>query len=133
MKNETTEYKLTAKRVNEVFNNCLFREDEPHDNFIKADGIQISVGFHPERLDINADEIKLMLGQLDDNFKSKAGGGWTFLNMCNDRHGRQWTDFHRTMEQLVLLGIGIKAVSYLMPKEMWPALPGGMPYIVIDI
>ncbi len=37
------------------------------------------------------------------------------------------------MEALVVLGIASGFVKYPMPREMWSALPGGMPYIVIDL
>jgi len=37
------------------------------------------------------------------------------------------------MEQLVCLGIAIGRVGYNLPKENWDILPGGVPYIVIDM
>jgi len=36
------------------------------------------------------------------------------------------------MEKLFLLGLAIEKVKCLMPREVWPALPGGMPYYVIN-
>ena len=27
-------------------------------------------------------------------------GGWSFLNSCDDKNGRQWTGLHSTMERL---------------------------------
>jgi hypothetical protein len=39
---------------------------------------------------------------------------------------------HATMEQLILLGVGIGKVKSLMPREMWDVLPGGMPYYVVE-
>jgi hypothetical protein len=52
--------------------------------------------------------------------------------MCNQEDGTQWTGFHQRMEQLMLLGIGLKLMDYVLPdRKMWKVLPGGMPYIVI--
>ena len=44
----------------------------------------------------------------------------------------QWTGFHQTMDELVCLGLAIEKLSYLMPREYWKILPGGMPYLVIE-
>jgi len=68
---------------------------------------------------------------LPEQFKGSAGGGWSFLNACDDKHGNQWTDLHLRMEQLFQLGIGIGKVKCLMPRAMWSALPGGMPYYAV--
>ena len=53
------------------------------------------------------------------------------MNACMDKSGRQWTGMHLTMEYLFLLGIAIGEVEYLLPREMWEAFPGGMPYLVV--
>ena len=45
--------------------------------------------------------------------------------------GTQWTDLHRTMEQLFLLGLASGLVTELMPRELWGSLPGGMPYYAV--
>jgi len=73
-----------------------------------------------------------MLNDLPDNFKNDFGGGWSFLNMCEDKNGVQWTDFHATVDELVCLGLSIDKMSYLMSRDMWNVLPGGMPYLVIN-
>ena len=123
---------LTAEQVNAIFMDSLFREGEDTSNHIKAEGIINSVGFHPERLQYHKIEIEAMLDELPENFKKSGGGGWSFLNACNDKHGNQWTGLHQHMEQLFQLGIGIGKVKYLTPRDMWSVLPGGMPYIVIE-
>lgn len=122
---------LTAEKVTTIFNDCLFRDDENTDNHIKAEGIMTNVGFHPDRLKGYQGNIIAMLKELPDGFMKSKGGGWSFLQACNDRHGHQWTGLHQTMEQLFLLGIGINRVKSQLPKEIWSVLPGGMPYYVI--
>ncbi len=122
---------LNAERVNAIFMDCLFRDGEDTSKHVKAEGIVRNVGFHPERLESHRAEVEAMLNELPEQFHKKSGGGWSFLNACNDKHGNQWTGLHQRMEQLFQLGIGIGTVQCQMPREMWPVLPGGMPYYVI--
>ena len=75
-------------------------------------------------------EIDSMLRQLPECFRQSKGGGWTFLNLCTDKGGVLWTGLHERAAQLLYLGIGIGKMDYLLPREMWKALPGGMPYVV---
>ena len=127
----STQTVLDPERVSAIFTDCLFRDGEDTSNHIKAEGIVRNVGFHPERLQNHKAEIEAMLDELPDEFKKSGGGGWSFLNACNDKHGNQWTGLHQRMEQLFQLGIGISKVQYQMPREMWSVLPGGMPYLVV--
>lgn len=128
---DASDYRLDADRISEVFLDCLFAEGEPTDEVIKGEGVRIDVGFYPERLESHRIEINQMLDELPEQFHAASGGGWSFLNMCLDRHDNQWTGLHMIMEQLVLLGSAIGRVSSVLPKDMWSALPGSMPYYVI--
>lgn len=123
--------KLTADNVHETFMKCLFKNEEPKDNPVIAEGIMMKVGFHPERLKENEENIYSMLNGLSDDFKESGGGGMSFLNACNDKEGNQWADLHRTMEELVVMGIAIGKVRFQFAKEMWSMFPGGMPYFVV--
>lgn len=124
--------KLTSKDVEGIFQDCLFREGEDTSKHIRAEGIRTNVGFHPSRLEGHREKIEEMLAELPNEFQQSGGGGWSFLNACNDKDGKQWTGLHQVMEQLVLLGIGIGKVKFQIPREMWKAFPGGMPYFVIS-
>jgi hypothetical protein len=128
----STKVVLDPQRVEAIFMDCLFKEGEDTSKHVKAEGIVSIVGFHPERLEGHTTEIVALLDELPNEFKKSGGGGWSFLNACNDKHGNQWTGMHLRMEQLFQLGIGIGRVKSLMPREMWSALPGGMPYYVIE-
>ncbi len=119
--------KLTSENVKNVFMDCLFEDGEDTNDFIKADGLIQTIGFNPQRVKKHKKDIENMLSYLPEKFKD----GWSFLNMCNDKYGKQWTGLHQIMEQLVQLGIAIKKVEYCMPREMWKLMPGGMPYIII--
>lgn len=123
---------LTAERVDAIFRDCLFREGEDTTGYVEADGIVHPVGFHPGRLKSHELEIAELLDELPDEFKKTGGGGWSFLNACMDKHGNQWGE-HLNMEQLFQLGAGVGKVSLALPRAMWPILPGGMPYYVVDL
>lgn len=128
--NETSSA-LNPERVEQIFLACLFKDGEDHSKYIPALGITSNVGFHPGRIEEHKAEIAAMLDELPDDFKESGGGGMSFLNACNDRHGKQWTNFHQRMEQLFQLGLAIGKATCLMPREMWGVLPGGMPYYVV--
>ena len=78
------------------------------------------------------EEIGAMLSELPDEFQSKIGGGWSFLNACMTRDGEQWTGLHSTMDKLFMLGIAAGKARWLLPRDMWEALPGGMPYVSVN-
>ncbi|NCP46899.1 hypothetical protein COT86_02060 [Candidatus Collierbacteria bacterium CG10_big_fil_rev_8_21_14_0_10_43_36] len=124
---------LKADRVRQIFLDSLYNDGEDTSSHVKAEGITTNaVGFNPDRLNSHKAEIEAMLDELPDEFKKSGGGGMSFLNACNDKHGNQWTNFHQTMEQLFQLGIAIGKVECLLPREIWSALPGGMPYYVVN-
>ena len=123
---------LTADLVRSTFVDCLFRDGEDTSNYVSVPGIVTNVGFHPDRLRSHKAVIDAMLDELPEQFHEGHGDGWSFLQACNDRHGRQWGE-HHDMEQLFQLGIGIGRVTCPLPRELWSALPGGMPYYCIAL
>lgn len=124
-------YKLTSENVHRIFQDSLFRDGEDTTGAIIVDGITVKVGFHPDRLQAHADEIRAMLMELPEGFRRSGGGGWSFLNACDDRHGRQWTGLHIVMSELFLLGEGVGLVKCMLPRELWSVLAGGVPYYEI--
>jgi hypothetical protein len=129
---------IDAGRIREILLDCLYRDDEIAadmeipDGAILVEGIIDRFGLHPDRLESHRDEVHTMLCNLPEQFQSDKGGGWSFLQACDDRNGVQWTGLHQTMGDLFVLGIGLGLAKYILPREMWPALPGGMPYLVVE-
>jgi len=121
---------LTAENVEAVFRDCLFRDAEDTSKAKIVDGVVSKFGFHPERIASHKTEIAEMLDGLPDEFKASKGGGWSFLNACMTKSGDQWGE-HRNIEQLLALGIASDQAKVLMPREMWSAFPGGMPYFAV--
>lgn len=123
---------LTSQAVDDMMIKCLFGESEPMDDAIMVQGIVNNYTFHPARIAENADAISEILSDLPDEFQSTKGGGWSFLNACMDRKGEQWTGLHQQQERLFVLGIAAGKARWLMPREMWSVLPGGMPYVAVN-
>jgi len=126
--------KLTPDGVNTIMTKVLFTKDEATNGVPKdrkdVEGLVNSFSFHPERLKEAKPEIDALLAELPDNFRKDKGGGWSFLNGCEDRHGNLWTGLHSTIEALVCLGIGVDSASWL-GKEMADIMPGAVPYFEV--
>ena len=126
---------LTSKNVQDIFFDSLFLDDELKTDIIKqaiyVNGPITNVGFHPERLEKHREEVKDLLSQLPEPFRKSKGGGWSFLMACANSKGELWGE-HRNVEQLVLLGLALKMVDYLAPRELWKFFPGSLPYFVIE-
>lgn len=122
---------LTAENVEKMMVACLCEEYD--ETAIVVQGIRNTVRFEAARIFDNASDIAMLLNQLPPQFHRQIGGGWSFLNACFRNDGKQWTGFHSSMENLFLLGIAAGYVKEIFPRDMWSALPGGMPYYVIDI
>lgn len=98
-----------------------------------AEGITRTFVFDPARLETQREEVTAILNEMQRGFFRDTGGGWTFLYLCEDRHGNLWTGLHQICEDLCCLGIALGLVEWCAPRELWPALPGGMPYLVINL
>lgn len=132
---------LTAEAVETLVRYCLYREEEltgadPAPDRIEVEGIIRTFGFHPGRIAEKSTEIGALLQQLPEAFHAQSatnprgGGGWSFLQACVDRDGRQWGE-HQQMEALFVLGIAAGRAKWTLPKSLWPSLPAGMPYATI--
>jgi hypothetical protein len=114
---------LTAQRVNDLFKECIAGDDG-----VRVEGI-VNIAYL--KVTGHEDEIGQLLAELPEPFQITGGGGWTFLNACDDRHGNHWTGLHQTMEQLFLLGMAAGKARWALPRDMWSAFPGGMPYVTV--
>lgn len=124
---------LTADKVKEVLSKCFFTKAEVEAGItqaLPAPGIRMMVGFHPGRIEENQGVIKALLDQLPDTFQEKKGGGMSFLNACEDKHGTQWGE-HVNIDELMMLGLAAGWLTIPLPRAMWRAFRGGMPYLVV--
>jgi hypothetical protein len=114
---------LTAQNVEKLFAMC-----------VRDEGAEIE-GVGGKAILATAEheaEIADLLSQLPTEFQRSGGGGWSFLNACMDKGGGQWTGMQPTMDKLFMLGIAAGKAKWLMPREMWDILPGGMPYVIVN-
>jgi hypothetical protein len=121
---------INSERVNSIFMDCLFLKEEivdgkPIIDPIVVRGINMKYGLHPTRLENHKEEISNLVDELSDTFDEGA----SFLSMCEDKTGEQWSGFHDRMEQLLVLGIATGKMEYVFDKDFWKELPGGMPYV----
>lgn len=110
----------------------LFRPDKDAvEDAYNVQGCVHTFRFHKPRLEGIKADIKAMLDELPLTFQKDGGGGWSFLNMCETKHGKQWTSLHLDMELLCCMAIATKQGRFMFDREVWSALPGGMPYFVV--
>lgn len=132
--------KLTAEAVDNIFTKCLFTDEEIKDlkkgeipeGGVKAEGVLRTFVFHPQRLQEHKTEIVELLKEVAPEFHYNSGGGFTFLKLPWDKHDNHWGE-HLNAEQLVVLGLAVRHVAYCLPRTVWSALPGGMPYLMINV
>lgn len=124
--------KLTSENVTAVMKDCLFKDDESRDGAILVPGIVRDFGLHPTRLESHREDILSMLQELDPAFYASVGGGWSFLNLPMRKDGSQWGE-QANAEELYILAAGLKLAKFCLPREMWSALPGGVPYIMFEV
>jgi hypothetical protein len=134
---------IDSKQVVTILTDCLFTEEELVEGVLSEDadavianGILFNYAFHPQRLESHREEVEQMLCNLPLAFRPSAvggGGGWTFLNACQDANDVQWTGEHRVMEILFCLGIALGVAEWSLPRDLWEALPGGMPYVAVKV
>lgn len=129
--------KIDPARVDALYRECLAEDLSAEDpRFLIVEGIMHPTAFDSEKLEAHRGEVVEMLSWLPMEFRDDTanggGGGWSFLNACEDREGLLWGS-HPGMDQLFQLGIGLGVARYLMPRSMWPALPGGMPYLSVTV
>jgi len=135
---------IDAGRVEAILKDCLYDNIEIPDEallteaflppeHVKVEGVVHHYVFNPVKLGEHKEEIAEFLKNLPINFRPAAaggGGGWSFLEAAADKDGNMWGE-HFNIEQLLCLGIGAGLAQWLMPREYWSALPGGMPYVAV--
>ena len=124
--------KLTAENVEEIFEDCLFVVNADGTEPVIIDGVvSLKVALHMGRVESHEENIADLLAQLPGSFQEKSGGGMSFLQACANKDGKHWTGMHNVVEHLFILGMACGKVKCLSPRELWEALPGGMPYYMV--
>lgn len=119
--------KLTAQAVKDLLNACSVPGDLHKQPF---QGIITFYMLSPDAVKAHHQDIKELLLELPEQFLLSKGGGWSFLQAAFDKQGHHWGE-HPDMEALITLGIAAGLVNFLLPREMWTMMPGGMPYLFV--
>lgn len=136
---------LNSKKVMDIFQESLKTSEEwaknndtsnVSDDFVipgttKVEGITCSAFLDNEVIKQHDEDIKNMLNELPEQFHLQGGGGYSFLQACYDKHNHHWGE-QMHMQALFMMGVAAGMVRALFPKDLWIALPGGVPYYVID-
>ena len=88
---------IDAARVDEIVRDCLVTE-APGPEDVVVDGVVHTFAFKADKLAEHRLEVVGMLVELPMQFRPAemgGGGGWSFLNACNDRRGEQWTGMRK--------------------------------------
>lgn len=120
---------LTSEKVHSIYRECLLNDDEVVDeepvvDFTVGEGVRHSGIFSSERLANRKKDIMTMIDELPD-----LEQGPSFMALCVDKHGRQWTGEHSTMDLLMQLGMATDLITYPLPREIWPVI-GGVPLVL---
>jgi|SRR5690606_34870302 len=121
-----------AARIVEAMAQSLYDDPaitEPPDGSVIVRGIVHTFAMDPQKLEKQRETVTNVIKEVvSDAFFVGKGGGWSSLNLCLDRQGDQWCE-RPTMEALCVLSIGLGLAKWCLPRDLWPVLPGGMPYI----
>jgi hypothetical protein len=120
-----------AAQVDAIVRECLYPEEItgiPADAVV-VKGIMRDFAFDPKAVAVQKPKIAALIDQIvADPFYADKGGGMSFLNLCMTKDDDHWAE-HPTMEVFYVLSAAIGRAKFCMPQDMWPMLPGGMPYI----
>lgn len=119
-----------ASEVHSLMSECL-AEQFDSDGVIKVDAVVSSFAFDGAKINARSERIKALLSVMHSNFHKQHGGGWSFLQLPMDADGIQWGE-QLEAEALVALAIAAGMGQFTLPRDMWSALPGGVPYVVFD-
>ncbi len=107
-----------------------FADSEENPNLIKVEATINVYGLDKEKLETHREFVIETLKQLPPEFMKTTGGGWSLMNMVADKDGNQWGEQYMA-DALYVLANGLGLAAFTLPRAMWEALPGGMPYITV--
>lgn len=130
------------ERVHALLKKCLINDEAlanaadanpalVADKVVIADAVVHKLALSTAAIAENREEIRSLLNEMDRDFHADGGGGMSMMRMPMDKNGAQWGE-QRDAAFLTALGIAAGMARYTMPRDFWPSLPGGMPYVTID-
>lgn len=124
---------LTYERVRSTYERCY--RDPTARIFAKA---EVEAWIHRHTFSVNQltkarEDIVKMLLCLPEGFRHDEKGGGSVSQMIMRADGTMWTGDMPDVEKLIALGMGVGLMEFCAPRERWPLLPGGFPYVRVMI
>ena len=121
--------KLSAKKVTELFGDCVLKESDFDEDgltceFLIGEGVTGKAIFSIPRLNEHRDELDKCISQLHDIDKAPS-----FNEFYYDEDGNKWTEETLVVDMLVQMGMASSMLFYTFPDQLWPYLPDGKPFI----
>jgi hypothetical protein len=124
---------LTSARVLEVYQQCWRPEGSAPAHNVEVEGWLVRHTFSIMRLQRSRETIIRMLLSLHPGFRSDEGQGGSVGAMVTRGDGNVWSTDLTDIEKLVALGLASGLVTFCAPRDKWASLPGGLPYVRVEI
>ncbi len=123
---------LTAARVREIYERC-YRPENTRLNTTMVDGVLLRHTFSIRMIQRSREEIIRLLLSLPEGFRADIGQGGSVLALIQRADKTFWTSDVSDTEKLIALGLASGLLNFCAARENWSKLPGGMPYVRIEI
>jgi len=125
---------LTSARLHHVYGACWRAEGTRNSlQRIEVSGWLLRHTFSIKKLHANREDIIRMLLSLPAGFRTDVGEGGSVAAMIERGDGVIWSMDMSDVEKLVALGIASGLMTFCAPREKWHMLPGGLPYVRVEI
>jgi len=123
--------RLKAEPIGKIFKDCVVPRSSGNFMVVYAPGITGTrvVHFDLIKLEDYRAEIISLVNQLPAEFKTDAGA--SFNGTHRNHRGDVWCRDESDREKLVQLGIALRIIELIEPRELWAYLPRKRPSIRI--
>lgn len=124
---------LSANRVRVIYAGCFRREGWNPMKSVVVEGALLRHTLSLKMLQHWREDIIKLLLCLPAGFRVDEGAGGSVM-MLNQRANRTiWTTDLTDTEKLIALGLGVGLLSFCATRANWSKLPGGVPYVRVEI
>lgn len=92
-----------------------------------------SLRWHREMLDGARPTILRMLRGLPKEFRNESGGGLSMTRIDRREDGSEWDENGLPCCLLLAMALATGYAKISTPRELWDAMPGGLPYIELHL
>ncbi len=118
---------IDPEAVRELLSSVISPTGKIVEGFVNTFGVDV------DKLEKDRDVVRGWITELPTEFLAESGGGWSALNLQQTKQGELWTGHQLMGESLYVLAASLGIAKVLLPREVWSALPGGMPYVAFTL